>query len=208
VADTGKGISASVLGKIFEPFFTTKEIGKGTGLGLSTVAAIVKSHGGFIDVYSELGKGTRFKIYLPAIETAQIKAEEKKKIDLPVGQGELILVVDDELSIREITKNTLESYNYQVITASDGADALACYAKNMEKVALVLIDMMMPYLDGPGTIRALQRMNANIKIIATSGLATNDKLAELTGVHAFLAKPYTAEKLLLLIAYVLSQHSD
>jgi two-component system, cell cycle sensor histidine kinase and response regulator CckA len=204
VADTGAGMSPEVLNRIFEPFFTTKEVGKGTGLGLSTAMTIVRSHGGFINVYSEPHKGTRFAVYLPAAEAAAGRAERQRP-DMPEGHGELILVVDDEEAIRQITKGTLETFGYRVLVAGDGTEAVALYARNMDEVAVVLTDMMMPFMDGPATIRALQKMNPRVRIIAASGLSANDKAAEAAsvGVHAFLPKPYTAEKLLKTLAEIL-----
>lgn len=197
VGDTGTGINPSVIGRIFEPFFTTKEVGKGTGLGLSTVLTIVKSHGGFINVYSELGKGTRFEVYLPSIETPQEATAEKVKTQLPIGGGELVLIVDDEESIRLITKSTLETFGYRVLTASDGTEAIALYAQHQDSIKVVLTDMMMPFMDGHATVRALTKMNPNVKIIAASGLTVHEKeLADVEGVKIFLNKPYSAEKLL------------
>ncbi len=199
VSDTGTGMPPEVLSRIFEPFFTTKDVGKGTGLGLSTALTIIRSHGGFINVYSEPRRGTQFAVYLPAIESRMgAERAERKGLDLPAGRGELILVVDDEDSIRQITKGTLEAFNYEVLTANDGTEAVAIYAQNRDRVALVLTDMMMPFMDGPSTVRALQKMNPDVKVIAASGLAASDKAAEAAavGVHTFLPKPYTAERLL------------
>ncbi|MCL1468597.1 response regulator [Argonema galeatum] len=198
VADTGTGIPREILDRIFEPFFTTKEHGKGTGLGLSTVVGIIKGHGGFINVYSEVGKGTKFNVYLPAAETDETNFTIEIHRELPRGNGELILVVDDEDSIREITKTSLESYNYEVITANDGVEAIALYAERKKEISVVLVDMMMPLMDGPTTIRTLQKINAAVKIIAVSGLASNNQIAELsqTSVKTFLPKPYTSEELL------------
>ena len=205
VTDTGAGIPAQHLNKIFEPFFTTKEYGKGTGLGLSTALGIVKSHGGFVDVYSEVNQGTQFKIYLPAVSSAGLKAAEAEHLELPVGHGELVLVVDDEAAIREIAKGTLEAYGYQVMTAGDGTEAVALYAQHRDQVRVVLTDMMMPFMDGPATIRALQKLDPHVKIIASSGLAADGKVAEAAnaGVKTFLSKPYTAEKLLKALAEIL-----
>ena len=138
----------------FEPFFTTKEMTKGTGLGLSTALTIVKSHGGFINVYSELHKGSQFTVYLPALDRPGTVDSAALQTDLPLGNGELILVVDDEDSIREITRSTLETFGYTVLTASDGTEALALYADKKNEIAVVLTDMVMPFMDGPATPRA------------------------------------------------------
>ncbi len=204
VSDTGTGIPAKILPQIFEPFFTTKEIGKGTGLGLSTVIGIIKGHGGFVNVYTEVGKGTEFKIYLPVVLGTHLQQAED--FELPIGHGEVILVVDDEAPIREITKTALKTHNYQVFTANDGIEALVVYAEHQDEISLVLTDMMMPSMDGSTTIRTLQKMNPQLKIIAVSGLASNEQVASSSGagVKAFLSKPYTARELLSTINGVLS----
>jgi two-component system cell cycle sensor histidine kinase/response regulator CckA len=197
VSDTGTGISQEIKDKIFEPFFTTKEQGKGTGLGLSTAIGIIKSHGGFVNVYSELGKGTQFKVYLPAtaLTETQVQIDDS---DPPAGQGELILVVDDEYSICEITKLSLEVGGYKVITAHDGIEAIALYAQHQSEISVVVTDMMMPSMDGTTTIHTLEKMNPNAKIVAVSGLASNNHIASSasTTVKSFLSKPYTAKQLL------------
>ncbi len=202
VADTGTGMPPDVIEKIFEPFFTTKEQGKGTGLGLPSIRGIVKGHGGFIDVQSEVGKGTEFKIYIPAAASSQVNRPEEIQPGLPLGQGELILVVDDEIPLLEIVKRTLEENGYRVLTARDGTEALAVYAEHKREISVVLMDMMMPYLGGAATIRALQKLDPGIKIIASSGLSANDNMFETAseGVCAFLMKPYTAETLLRTLA--------
>jgi PAS domain S-box-containing protein len=208
VADTGTGIPGEILDRIFEPFFTTKEVGQGTGLGLSTAIGIIKSHGGFVKVYSELGNGTQFKVYLPAVEKPETVPVEDS--ELPQGQGELILVVDDEVAIRDITKTSLETYNYKAITASDGIEAVALYAEHREEISIVLTDMMMPSMDGPTTIRTLQKINPQVKIIAVSGLASSDKLAKAAGngIKTFLSKPYTTKELLRTINGVLHPNKE
>ncbi|RCJ16796.1 hybrid sensor histidine kinase/response regulator [Nostoc sp. ATCC 43529] len=202
IADGGIGIKAEILDRIFEPFFTTKEVGKGTGLGLSTVLGIIKSHGGFINVYSEVGKGSQFQVYLPAQDATETTEEQNQ--ELPPGQGELILVVDDEAAIRDVTKTSLESHNYKAITASDGIEAIALYAEHRDKISLVLTDMLMPSMDGLTTIRTLRKINPDVKIIAVSGLSSVDKVdaAYDIGIKAFLPKPYTANQLLQTISTV------
>ncbi len=204
VSDTGIGIPSKVLDRIFEPFFTTKEFGKGTGLGLPTALAIVKSHGGFINVYSEVGAGTTFGVYLPGIKTEMQNVEEQR-LELPVGHGELVLVAEDEDSVREVTISTLEKYGYSVLAASDGAQAVADYAQNKDKIKVVLMDMMMPVMDGHASIRAICKINPKVKIIAVSGLAEKDRLKDVVeNTDAFLPKPYTAERLLRTIHEVIS----
>jgi PAS domain S-box-containing protein len=202
VSDTGTGITEANLTKIFDPFFTTKEQGQGTGLGLSTVASIVRSHGGFVTVYSELGQGSQFKIHLPAIESAQAPATQAARSDLPMGSGELILVVDDESSVREIAREALQTFGYQVLMAGDGAEAVAMFAQHRDDVRCVITDLMMPFMDGPATIRALRKLAPGLKIIATSGLKANGKATEAAqlGVTNFLPKPYTAAALLKAVA--------
>jgi PAS domain S-box-containing protein len=206
ITDTGVGIPPDLLSKIFEPFFTTKEVGKGTGLGLSTVLGIVKSHGGFITVYSEIGRGTNFKIYLPAAGAAETKPPAAETRELPRGQGECILVADDDFAIREIIKLTLESHGYHPITANDGAEAVALYAEHRNDVRAVVVDTMMPFMDGPATIRAMQKLNPEARFIAMSGLLENDKVAEAADVSrvAFLPKPFTTEQLLITLRDLLT----
>jgi two-component system, cell cycle sensor histidine kinase and response regulator CckA len=205
VSDTGHGIPPKIINQIFDPFFTTKPQGQGTGLGLSTVQGIVKGHGGFINVYSEVGQGSQFSVYLPLAETRNAESLAARQTEIPFGGGELVMVVDDETAIREIAKGTLENFGYRVLTASDGAEALALYAEHKGEIAVVLTDMMMPLMDGPATIRALKKINPKIRIIASSGLDVNDKMAEATGagIKSFLPKPYTAGKLLKTLAEVL-----
>ncbi len=204
VSDTGNGIPPDIINRIFEPFFTTKQPGKGTGLGLSTVLAIVKSHGGFINVYSEEGVGTTFKVYLPAIRTNGTQKVDELQ-DIPIGKGEWILIVDDEAPIREITSSALETHGYKVISANDGAQAISIYLENREKISAVIMDMMMPVMEGPASISALRKINPDLKIIAVSGLTESDKISKIaTSVQAFLPKPYTTEKILKTVHNVLN----
>lgn len=204
VSDTGVGISKEILDRIFEPFFTTKDIGKGTGLGLSTVVGIIKSHGGFVNVYSELGSGTNFKVYLPAVEGMETITPE----ELPPqpGNGELILIVDDEAAIQEITRTSLEAHNYTTLIASDGIEAIALYVQNRDKIDAVLMDIMLPTLDGLTAIRTLKKINPQVRILASSGLMSENKLSSVAaiGINTFLVKPYTVNELLLSLQKILS----
>ncbi|MBD2089838.1 response regulator [Microcoleus sp. FACHB-1515] len=207
LSDTGTGISPEIIDRIFEPFFTTKEVGKGTGLGLSTVIGIVKSHGGFINVTSAIGEGTTFRVFLPAVNIAE--PAEIQEAEIPLGQGELILIVDDEASIREISQTSLEAYNYQVLTAHDGIAAIALYAQHQNEISAVVVDIMMPIMDGITVIRTLRKINPNVKIIAVSGLASSNQLAvETLGIQTFLAKPYTAQELIKTIHEVVKAESS
>ncbi len=206
VADTGIGIPPELLNRIFDPFFTTKEVGKGTGLGLSTVMGIVRNHGGFVKVYSELGKGTEFQVFLPAVE-GQVSLTTVEQA-MATGKGELILIVDDETSIREITQASLENYNYRTILASDGLEALELYREHQQEISVVLMDVMMPNLDGVSAMRALQNINPGVNIIATSGLLANRKLALNVNVKTFLLKPYTIAQLLQLLTELLPRDEN
>ncbi|TVP59444.1 MAG: PAS domain S-box protein [Nodularia sp. (in: Bacteria)] len=196
VSDTGMGIASEILDKIFDPFFTTKEVGKGTGLGLSTVQGIVKSHGGFMNVSSTVEQGSKFEIFLPAVEVTL--SLDINNLEIFPGQGELILFVDDEAEIREIAKIVLEKYNYQILTASNGIEAIALYAQHKKHISAVLMDIMMPEMDGITAIRTLQKMNPQVKIIACSGINPDEALANAdhTAVQLVIAKPYTAPDLL------------
>jgi CheY-like chemotaxis protein len=203
VSDSGSGIDPKIMSKIFDPFFTTKEVGKGTGLGLSTVFNIVKNHKGFLNVYSELGKGTSFKIYLPAVKIIEDEHEVAAQ-NIPFGKQELILVVDDETAVREIIRATLETYGYEVISASNGAEAVAIFAKNLLNVKAAIVDMIMPIMDGSATIQALKTINPEIKIIAASGFEDAKDKPIMEKVEGFLAKPFTAEAILRLLAETLN----
>ena len=207
ITDTGSGMSPEILDKIFEPFFTTKEMCGGTGLGLSTALGIIKSHGGFVNVSSQIGKGSQFKLFLPAVQATQSMTTDD--MGMLAGNGELILVVDDEAPIREIAKLILETHNYKTLTASNGIEAIALYAQNKRHISAVFMDMMMPEMDGTTAIRTLQKMNPSVQIIAWSGLTSSEALAQAarTGVQLVLPKPFTAKELLHNLDCVLRQRN-
>jgi len=195
VSDTGTGIAADVRDRIFDPFFTTKALGQGTGLGLSTVLGIVRSYGGFVQVVSDVGQGTQFKVYLPAIEANA--APKRQATPLPQGQGELILVIDDEDRILQSTRAMLEAYHYQVLTARSGVEAIATYVQHQAAIAIVLVDMMLPDMDGIAIIQILQEMNPHVRAIAVTGLLPQYQSSlEALGIKVHLHKPYTTEHLL------------
>jgi CheY-like chemotaxis protein len=201
----GVGIPHDIQERAFDPFFTNKRWGEGTGLGLATKQGIVKSHGGFAPVYSEVDKGTRFRIYLPADSNAPNARQNEVRMTVPRGNGELIMVVDDEAAIRQVTGQTLEAYGYRVTVARNGAEAVALYAQYIHGISLVLIDMMMPVMDGLATIQALRQINPHVKLIGASGDSENGKVARAawSGLEHFLPKHYTAEVMLRLIDSVL-----
>jgi len=205
VSDTGTGMSPEVLDKIFEPFFTTKEVGKGTGLGLSTVFSIVKHHQGFINVYSELGKGTVFRVYLPVWqqkidtgrqETAQAQAQMRR------GQGEYILVIDDEAAVCDSVKSLLTAHGYSALTALTGQAGIELLKQHQESIVAAVVDMSMADMDGLKTVQALRKISPTLKIIVASGFLDSERITLLKreNAEAFLQKPFEAAKLLQALA--------
>jgi len=211
VSDTGTGIPEHIRDRIFEPFFTTKDIGRGTGLGLSTSLGIVQNHGGFINVSSNVGRGSTFKIHLPAsTEPAAPSGAAAKNPGLPRGHNELILLVDDEAPILNVAKTTLERFGYRAIVAVNGAEAVSIYALQREAIAAVVTDMAMPIMDGPAMAVALRAINPHVKIIGSSGMGASGgaSMATNAGVTEFIAKPYNAETLLRALARVIGTKAD
>jgi two-component system, cell cycle sensor histidine kinase and response regulator CckA len=200
VEDTGTGIPPEILQRIWEPFFTTKEADRGTGLGLSTVRGIVEAHHGFVTVNSAIGEGTCFHVYLPAAECELPESVQTPLRLLPQGKGELILVVDDEAEIREMTSEILGRYGYSVLLASDGAEAAAMFAQRATEIRLVISDLHMPNLDGATLARALRRINPEAKMLVVSGMASGlgsrIEMRPEEFADAVLLKPFKAETLL------------
>ncbi|MCI0620550.1 MAG: PAS domain S-box protein [Acidobacteria bacterium] len=205
VSDTGEGIPTHLLDKIFDPFFTTKEEGRGTGLGLPTVRSIAHSHGGFVEVISQEAKGATFHVFLPATTGEPSRPRHADQAQLPTGHRELILLVDDEAALLEISKLNLEAFNYQVVTARDGAAGLSVYRSHAPEIKLVLTDLTMPIMGGAALVKALRQADPQMKIILASGVGSRSQVIEVENLHVqgFLSKPYTTETLLKTVSSVL-----
>jgi PAS domain S-box-containing protein len=203
VTDTGIGMDKDTLQRIFEPFFTTKEEGKGTGLGLAMVYGVAKNHGGYIHAYSEPGEGATFKVYLPVSGKTEVK--EPADTETPRGGNELILVVDDEESIRSVAADILESYGYLVLVAEDGEEAAKIYEEHNGDISLVILDMVMPRLGGRETFLKLKRLNPQVRALLSTGYSKNEKAQEIldSGVMGFVQKPYLLNELLSKVRSVL-----
>ncbi|HEY5227446.1 MAG TPA: ATP-binding protein [Opitutaceae bacterium] len=198
VEDTGTGIPEEALPRIWEPFYTTKEAGKGTGLGLPTVRGVVASHDGFVSLKTQPGCGTTFRIYLPAAEEPVKPAVPPgTRPGLKRGEGELILVVDDEPQIREMTSAMLSRNGYRVITAGDGTSAVALFATRRNEISLVVTDLVIPHMDGASLARVVQNMNPKVKVLAMSGLSSEGRSGNLRQFNgAFIYKPFKVQALL------------
>jgi two-component system cell cycle sensor histidine kinase/response regulator CckA len=206
VADTGQGIPPEIAGRIFDPFFTTKGIGKGTGLGLSTVLGIVRSHGGFVTVHSEPGKGTAFRVYLPVATVPAGAGPVETEAAVP-GEGETILVVDDEAPVCLSTSLILEQQNYRVLVAHNGREALDLFLQHQHSIKVVLTDIMMPVMGGLDLARALRTTKPDLTIMAATGLDHEDSKLELKelGITEVLLKPYVPDALLAALSRALKR---
>lgn len=199
VMDTGVGIEKKILKKIFEPFFTTKGKGKGSGLGLSMSYSIVKQHDGFIDVYSEAGKGSIFSIYLPVNES---KIEETVKSETKVTSGSgLILVIDDEMSMCEMASNMLKIFGYEVIASDDSVEGIEIFREKHESIKAVLLDMVMPKKNGGELFAVFKEIDSAVPVVITSGFGKDESIEKLLteGVSSFIQKPFSMEVLALAI---------
>ncbi len=200
VEDTGEGIPLDVIDRILEPFFTTKGPDKGTGLGLSTVIGIVKSHQGFMRVFSKPGEGATFSIYLPVCSSEPALTSAPAKLrngDIFRGNGETILVVDDEAHVRRMTREVLAALNFKVLTASNGTEAILLVTDPRTDIRAIITDLHMPHMDGLALVRVLRQMQTQIKIIVTSGRFDKHDMDELRAleINVFLDKPYSQDQL-------------
>jgi signal transduction histidine kinase/ActR/RegA family two-component response regulator len=199
IADTGTGMDNSVMQRIFDPFFTTKPVGKGIGLGLSVTFGIVKSHGGFINVYSEKGKGSIFKIYLPVSKKQSINSNMEIKTDELLSKGVgTILIVDDEDTIRIMLKTILEKFGYTVFDAADGKKAAELYQQRKDEIDMVILDLVMPGWSGVDTLKVLKQHNPKVKVVISSGYSNDIAKEEVygLGIYGFIQKPYVIKELL------------
>lgn len=204
VTDTGSGIPRHVMDKIFDPFFTTKEVGKGTGLGLSTALGIVRSHGGFVSVISEPGR-TVFKVFLPAMGEADSSIDTPSGDAIPRGNGQTILIVDDEPFFCEVADAVLTKHGYKTLVAQDGIEALAIFAQHHGTINVVLTDIVMPFMDGLTLARTIRKMEPNVKVLLSTGRDEDCHKAEIAALHlnGCLPKPYTGATLLTALSQVL-----
>ena len=193
VSDTGSGIAPEVRDRIFEPFFTTKAVGQGTGLGLATALGIVKNYGGFLEVESEVGEGTAVNVYLPA--TTKHPQSHYPEARVQLGQGQGILVIDDDSAVRQSTQSLLAHHGYQAMAADD-TTALDIFKRHQAKIALIIVDVMMPETDGIALLRHMKAIAPDIKAVVSSGLLEHQEAARAAGADSFLVKPYDLGELL------------
>ena len=206
VSDTGIGIDKASMDRIFEPFYTTKKPGEGTGLGLAMVYGIVKSHGGHIACYSDLGVGTTFKIYLPVHQVEMEVDVETSQGFSAFGTG-TILLVDDEDFIRDLGKRVLEKAGFNVVTASNGREAIEIYKARGRKISLVILDLIMPEMDGKQCLKELLKINPGAMVLVASGYSASDPTKEAleSGAKGFVPKPFNVRQLLQTVRKVLDE---
>jgi two-component system cell cycle sensor histidine kinase/response regulator CckA len=207
VSDTGTGMNATTVDRIFEPFFTTKELGKGTGLGLATVYGIVKQHDGFLNIYSEVGKGTTFRVYFPA-STGCASQRPPDIAMISVTGSETILVADDHKGIREVAHEILSSYGYATILAADGQEALQLFREDPTKIDLVILDVAMPGLSGTEVFAQMSAIRPDLPVVFTSG-HTSESVSVNSNIAAeaiFLQKPYASRTLGQIVRSTLDRH--
>jgi CheY-like chemotaxis protein len=206
-SDSGTGMSPEVMARVFEPFFTTKPEGTGTGLGLSTTARIAKAHGGFVTVQSAPGEGTTFEVYLPRLTQALPEESLTAPVPPPRGQGELILVAEDDAAVRELLKRSLEEHGYRILAATNGAEAVSIFKAQPDAVALLVSDCSMPLLNGPQAVAAMRELQPALPVLLLGGespdacgAGENDRENS-----RFLPKPMDLDSLLREVAALLGR---
>jgi CheY-like chemotaxis protein len=207
VSDTGKGMDEETQTRIFEPFFTTKEMGKGTGLGLAVVYGIIKQHGGFINVYSEPGMGTTFRIYLPIVASETREETKAGQEEAPARGTETVLVAEDDKILRQLTRTVLEDVGYTVIEAIDGQDAVKKFIEHKDTIKLLLFDLIMPKMNGKEAYEEIQKIRPDMKVIFSSGYSRDiiRKKALLENGAFLIFKPRSPFELLRKIRSVLDK---
>lgn len=205
VRDTGSGMTRDVVQRAFEPFYTTRAGGTGTGLGLSTADAIVRAHGGLVQADSTIGVGTTMSVLLPSAGSEDHATDSDSTGSTNAPDGDVVLLVEDEALVREVTAQALTDHGYRVLQAGDGAEGVSLFARHREEVAVVVVDLLMPVMDGPRTIHALRRLRPHVPIVATSGALDDDRAAAArrAGVDSFVSKPYARDRLVAVLADVL-----
>ncbi|MBI5250693.1 MAG: response regulator [Desulfomonile tiedjei] len=205
VSDNGSGMDSKTQESIFDPFFTTKEMGKGTGLGLSIAYGIIKSHGGHIRCYSELGEGTTFRIYLPAAVEVDVKPSRTMEVEIPAGGTETVLIIDDEETLRDLASELLTKFGYRVLVAPNGKEGIKLYRERGHEIDLVILDLIMPEMGGRQCFETIFQINGSAKIVMASGYAGDGQLEDIQnlGAEAIISKPYDATELLTLVRKVL-----
>jgi CheY-like chemotaxis protein len=195
VADTGSGMAKEVMVRIFEPFFTTKQMGRGTGLGLASAYGIVKGHNGYIDVESEIGKGSTFCVFFPAVEPAEADACTPVEAAEP-GHG-TVMLVDDEVNVLEVTAEMIRRLGFTVLPARTGREALDCYRQNRDRIRLVILDMIMPEVSGSEVYEELKKINPQVKVLLATGYSLQGMAKDIMrrGCNGFIQKPFTMEDL-------------
>ncbi|MBU1751477.1 MAG: response regulator, partial [Chloroflexi bacterium] len=209
IRDTGTGIPPEIMARIFEPFFTTKEVGQGSGLGLAQVYGIVKQHNGYIDVVSQVGEGTIFFIYLPAAPTGAVIAPAAPQEPVPPGQGELILLVEDDATVREVVQAGLQQLGYRVLTAANGQEARQVYEQRQDEIALVLTDLLMPIMDGLALCESLRALDPAVKVVMITGHPLGDGEQLLVqGIAGWIQKPPDQAQLAQVLQQALGGNGD
>jgi CheY-like chemotaxis protein len=207
VADTGVGMTDEVRGKIFDPFFTTKGVGKGTGLGLAVVYGVAKAHGGWVDVSSAPGAGSRFDVYLPCAHSTEkqpVSVHDEQE-DVVQGNGETVLIADDEVAVRELAKTALELAGYRVLLAADGAEAVEVFRQAKDEVSLVVLDASMPRMSGRQAFEAIRQIDSAVKVLFASGYHGGGLLPDSATGTRLLNKPYIPSQLSAVVREMLSE---